>query len=212
MTSFMRARTREQVDERQNEIINACRELFDEGGYGAVSFRTIGEKTSFSRPSIYNYYDNKDEVFLDLLKLEYDSWRESIEKIREAGIPSSKEAYAKAVTESLWGHERLCHLMSLHYTAISCSCSLERLMAFQQAIQPFFDAFASLLSSTFPKASKEKQDRFRILFFSLMSGLYPLTHLTENQAAALKSSAPDYDAPDFFKTLYAGVLTLTEDL
>ncbi len=212
MTNFQRARTAEQIDERQQEIVNACRELFDEGGYEAVTFGTIGTKTSFSRPSIYNYYGTKDEVFLDLIQQEYDGWRQAIEDIREDGIPKTREAYAQAVTDCLRKHDRLTRLMSIHYTAISHNCSLERLKKFQHAIQPFFDSFAALLRDTFPEASVEKQNRFRVLYFSLISGLYPLTHLSENQTAALKSSAPAYDAPNFFDMLYIGTLTLTQAL
>ena len=212
MTTFQRARTAEQIDERQQEIVNACRDLFDEGGYDAVTFGTIGQKTSFSRPSIYNYYGTKEEVFLDLIRQEYECWTEAIESIRDKGIPKTREAYARAVTDCLRSHDRLTRLMSIHYTAISHNCSLERLKAFQKAIQPFFDAFAALLRDTFPSSSVEDQNRFRVLYFSLISGLYPLTHLTENQTAALKHSAPQYDAPDFFEMLYLGTLTLTKAL
>ena len=91
MTTFQRARTAEQIDERQQEIVNACRDLFDEGGYDAVTFGTIGQKTSFSRPSIYNYYGTKEEVFLDLIRQEYEGWTESIESIRDKGIPKARE-------------------------------------------------------------------------------------------------------------------------
>ena len=120
--------------------MKACRELFDEGGYDAVSFRTIGEKTSFSRPSIYNYYGTKEEVFLDLISQEYAGWREGIEAIRENGTPKTREEYASATTDCLRSHDRLTRLMSIHYTAISHNCSLDRLKAFQKTIQPFFDS------------------------------------------------------------------------
>lgn len=192
--------------------MKACRELFDEGGYDAVSFRTIGEKTSFSRPSIYNYYGTKEEVFLDLISQEYAGWREGIEAIRENGTPKTREEYASATTDCLRSHDRLTRLMSIHYTAISHNCSLDRLKAFQKTIQPFFDSFASLLHDTFPDSPQEKQDQFRVLYFSLISGLYPLTHLTDNQKAAMKYSAPAYDAPDFFDILYIGTLPLTQNL
>ncbi|MBR1708350.1 MAG: TetR/AcrR family transcriptional regulator [Clostridia bacterium] len=210
--SFQRARTAAQIDERQQEIVNACRDLFDEGGYDAVSFRTIGEKTSFSRPSIYNYYTTKEEVFLDLIRQEYEGWREAVEAIRAAGIPQSPEAYSQAITKSLRGRDRLTHLMAIHYTAISQHCSQERLTSFQKSIQSFFDDFAALLHDSFPNASTEKQGQFRVLFFSLVSGLYPLTHLTPEQTTALKASSPEYDAPDFYDMLYLGLIQLLKML
>ena len=45
-------------------------------------------ETTFPRTSIYNYFQSKEEIFLALLKWEYDLWIEALEEAMEkAGFP-----------------------------------------------------------------------------------------------------------------------------
>lgn len=45
-------------------------------------------ETTFPRTSIYNYFQSKEEIFLALLKWEYDLWIKALEEAMEkAGIP-----------------------------------------------------------------------------------------------------------------------------
>ena len=65
---FLRARSKEEMDSRQEEIVNACDILYERLGYDGVNFKAIAELTSISRPAIYNYFRTKDEILLALLK------------------------------------------------------------------------------------------------------------------------------------------------
>ena len=46
--------------------------------------------SSFSRPTIYNYFDTKEEIFLALFKREYDRWNEQLD-----AIPDQNERLTK---------------------------------------------------------------------------------------------------------------------
>ena len=43
-----------------------------------ITLKRNRKETSFSRTSIYNYFQTKEEIFLALLKREYDSWIEQL--------------------------------------------------------------------------------------------------------------------------------------
>ncbi|MGB8391318.1 TetR/AcrR family transcriptional regulator [Mycobacterium sp.] len=45
------------------EIVAAARELFAEYGYHAVTVEMIGERTGRSGPSVYQYFENKGDIF-----------------------------------------------------------------------------------------------------------------------------------------------------
>ena len=49
---------------RKEEIINACAALYETMGFRDITIRDIGERTSFTRTSIYNYFQTKEEIFL----------------------------------------------------------------------------------------------------------------------------------------------------
>ena len=64
----------ELTNARKEEIINACASLYETMGFKDITIRDIGAKTSFTRTSIYNYFQTKEEIFLALLQREYEHW------------------------------------------------------------------------------------------------------------------------------------------
>ena len=51
---------------RETEIIDAYAELYETMGFRDITIRDIGEKTTFTRTSIYNYFRTKEEIFLEI--------------------------------------------------------------------------------------------------------------------------------------------------
>ena len=61
----------ELTNARKEEIVSACAALYETMSFKDITIRDIGEKTSFTRTSIYNYFQTKEEIFLALLKREH---------------------------------------------------------------------------------------------------------------------------------------------
>ena len=59
----------ELTNARREEIVRACAALYETMGFKEITIRDIGEKTSVTRTSIYNYFQTKEEIFLALLQL-----------------------------------------------------------------------------------------------------------------------------------------------
>ena len=72
----------ELIAQRKSEVIDACETLYRTKGFREVTIKDISTETSFSRPSIYNYFETKEEIFLALLTREYDQWTEKLTKLR----------------------------------------------------------------------------------------------------------------------------------
>ena len=51
---------------RKEEIVNACERLYQTLSFKDITLKEIGNETSFSRPTIYNYFETKEEIFLAL--------------------------------------------------------------------------------------------------------------------------------------------------
>ena len=60
--------SKELTQSRKEEIINACAQLYETMNFKDITLKEIGKKTSFSRTSIYNYFQTKEEIFLALLQ------------------------------------------------------------------------------------------------------------------------------------------------
>ena len=65
--TFQRARSQEQIEERKHEIILAASHVYKELGYEGLSFTNIAAHTNFTRPSIYNYFETKEEILILIL-------------------------------------------------------------------------------------------------------------------------------------------------
>ena len=71
----------ERTAARKEEIINACEKLYQTMSFKDITLKEIGNETSFSRPTIYNYYQTKEEIFLALFEREYVRWNEELQTI-----------------------------------------------------------------------------------------------------------------------------------
>ena len=68
----MPRRSKARTSARKEEIIHACAALYETMSFKAITLKEISEYTSFSRPSIYNYFQTKEEIFLALFQREYE--------------------------------------------------------------------------------------------------------------------------------------------
>ena len=90
---------------RREEIINACAELYRTMSFKEVTIKEIGRRTSFTRTSIYNYFQTREEIFLALFRREYELWTEDIAAIERGHETLSEEEFADALARTLLRRE-----------------------------------------------------------------------------------------------------------
>ncbi len=60
-----------------DRLRTAAAELFAERGYAGASMTDIARRVGVRKPSLYNYYPSKEELFMDLLERSLDAWAEA---------------------------------------------------------------------------------------------------------------------------------------
>ena len=65
-------------------ILSAAREIASTEGWGAVTIRKIAERVEYSPPVIYEYFDSKEELLLELVRMGYAGQLQAIEKAKDA--------------------------------------------------------------------------------------------------------------------------------
>lgn len=200
-----KARTPEQAERRREEIIRACISLYDQKGYDGVTFQAISLKTSFSRPTIYNYYRTKEELLLDVLRRECLLWQQTLEQAVSAVTHLSGDELAGVLVRSLKGREKMLSLFSMYYKQIGQTITPKVLDRFHEEIQPLYETLHRLYGLCFPDSTKEQQERFRILLFSLISGFYPVSQMeARRKARTLRNPG------DFAEVLQDGICSLAK--
>ena len=205
---FQRARTEEQIINRKQEIIDACKQLYLSGGYDAVNMKEISKITSISRASLYTYYSKKEEILLSLLMQCYLELEKILRSDFESRTLMSKEEYSELLAKRWSEHDLLISLTSIHYISLEKKCSQHILNDYKTRLRPFFETFDGGLKKFFPHLTEEQIKKFGVLFFSLMNGLYPMTHLSDKQAEAMTKGIPNYTSPDFHEMCKIGIRAL----
>ena len=105
----------ELTNARKAEIVNACAVLYETRSFKEITLKEIGEKTSFTRTSIYNYFQTKEEIFLALFQREYEAWIEDLDALRCGHRKLSVDAFSDELARTLERRERLLKLMAMNH-------------------------------------------------------------------------------------------------
>lgn len=205
---FQRARTKQQIEERQWDIMKACDFLFDEGGYEKVNIKSISEMTTLTRSSIYTYYKTKDEIILDLLGYELTEWREELLDWSQEAVPLDRLEFSKQFTENIVKKDKMLQHYCLLYSLLEKNCRLEKLIEFKQKAVPVAGVLVQILMTNFPNYSQAEATVIVEQMIALIIGLYPVSHITQKQKEAIILSNTGYKTPDFLSVCQKGIAAL----
>ncbi len=183
---------------RREEIINACEKLYQTMSFKEITLKEIGNAVPFSRPTIYNYFRTKEEIFLALYKREYDLWNEDLTSILEENETLSEDSLAGKIADSLARRGQLLKLLAMNNYDMEENSRPEFLTSFKSSYGKSLRLMRNLLEKFCPKMTGQELQNFIYIFFPFMFGIYPYTSVTEKQRAAMKEAEVDY----MYQTVY----------
>ena len=199
----MRKATPEQIARKREEIINACEQLYQTMSFREITLKEIGTITSFSRPTIYNYFETKEEIFLGLFQREYDCWNEDLTAILDGNERLTKKELADRIANSLAGREQLLKLLSMNNYDMEANSREELLYTFKQSYGRSMQLMSRLLEKFCPDMSDAQIRNFIYIFFPFMFGIYPYTEVTEKQRAAMNEAGINYVYQSIYELTYS---------
>ena len=182
----------ELTNARKQEIIEACKTLYQEQSFDSVSILKIAEYTSFTRTSIYNYFETKEEIFLAIFQQEYEKWAEQLNAFIAEGGQKSKSEVAEMIASSLEERPLMLKLLSMNLFHMEEKSREERLVEFKVAFGNSFTAVDGILQTYCPEIDDNARQAFLYAFFPFIYGLYPYTNVTEKQKSAMIEAGIDY--------------------
>lgn len=185
--------TAELIERRRNEIVDACEKIYREKGFCAVTIKEISSETSFTRPAIYNYYETKDEILLDLLIREYEKWIEDIEKVSAKAGGMKRDELAKALAGTLAEREILLRIQNMNLYEIEINSRVERLADFKLRYKRSAEIIGEILKKAYPDSVDEWACDFGVTFAAVLLGIYPFANHTEKQAEAMKLAGMQFE-------------------
>ena len=198
----------EHTDKRKEEILNACEKLYDEFSFKEISIKLISEKTTFSRPSIYNYFETKEEIFLALFKKEYDNWNYDLTKILNSNDSLTREAFANKIAHTIEHRQRLLKLLSMNMYDLEANSRIENLIEFKKSYGNAIHILKECIIKFFPKLTEKDRVDFLYSFFPFMFGIYPYTSVTEKQTKAMKEARINFIYHSIYDLVYKCIMQL----
>lgn len=193
---------------RKDEIIDACEKLYETKNFKDITLKDISEVTSFTRTSIYNYFQTKEEIFLALFEREYDKWNKELARIRDSHGVLSYTELAENIATSLANHRLLLKLLLMNNADIESNSRMECLVSFKTAYGLSMKLVAEILKKFCPDKTSDDIQGFIYVFFPFMYGIYPYTQVTPEQKEAMSQAHVDYIYQSIFELTNACILRL----
>ena len=200
--------SKEIVDIRKEEIINACEKLYENNNFKDITIKSIGEETTFSRTSIYNYFQTKEEIFLALLKREYERWIDDLNEMYEQNSEMTKEVFADKLANTVAKRNNLLKLLSMNMYDMEENSRMEELIEFKKAYGKAIKMVRKCVDKFFENMSDEEKEEFVFLFFPLMYGIYPYAEVTEKQMQAMETADVPFKYLSIYDITYKGIIKL----
>ncbi len=187
---------------RREEIINACEKLYRTMSFKDITMKEIGNATSFTRTSIYNYFETKEEIFLALLKREHELWNASMKQAMSRHEAMTRDEFADMLARTLAERDQMLKIMSMNHYDMEAGSRPERLTEFKVAYGESLRTVTEALDRYFPDMGGAGKRDFIYTFFPFMFGIYPYTFVTEKQRAAMEDAGIDYVSLTIYEITY----------
>ncbi|MBQ1467314.1 MAG: TetR family transcriptional regulator [Solobacterium sp.] len=203
--------TPELIAGRREEIINACEKLYQTMSFKEITLKEIGNVVPFSRPTIYNYFQTKEEIFLALFEREYDRWNKDLTAILDGYEQMTRKELSEKIAASLAGREQLLKLLSMNNYDMEAESRQELLTSFKKSYGRSLELMNMLFQKYCPEMSEQEIRKLIYIFFPFMFGIYPYTSVTEKQRTAMNDAGISFEYQSVYKLVYNCLIRLLEE-
>ena len=198
----------ELTNARREEIISACEKLYQTMSFKEITLKDIAGATSFTRTSIYNYFQTKEEIFLALMQKEYERWVEELDAMASDYTTMSVEAFSSMLAHSLEKRSMLLKLLSMNHFDMEENSRPECLVDFKRAYGAAIEAMRRCLVKFFPDMDERARQGFLYAFMPFLYGIYPYTTVSTKQRQAMAEAKLDFVYMSVYDLSYNSIRTL----
>ena len=194
------------------ELTNARKEEIKNRSFKEITLKEIGQQTSFTRTSIYNYFETKEEIFLALLQREYELFVDDLNHLCEEKNSLSGDELASELAHALERRMMMLKLLSMNLYDMEANSRMERLIEFKAAYGESKNAVDRCLQKFCPELDEAARQTFLYAFLPFVYGLYPYTMVTEKQKEAMNVAGISYVYMSTYDMAYTSIRTLLKGL
>jgi AcrR family transcriptional regulator len=202
MGKLLKRRSREETRrlerERRQALLDAAARCFVHLPYSEVTLAAIGKRAGVPKGIAAMYFDNKDELFLLVLRSAIEPWLDEITAELEASGPAMEAAeLARAVGESLARQDRLVRFLNLLHRVFEREVDVVSAMAFTTWLRERADALGKIMEGRCPALEPGDGARFLLRLQFLIAGIPRMASVSAVFATALGEAVPEAVDADY---------------
>ena len=191
--TWQRARTEEQKEKRIRELTDAAGRLHESSQLSEITIAMIAREAGWTRSNVYKYFSTKEEVFLELLKLDLRAWGSELVSALSGRENWDVESVSGVWAESCMRQTRLIELMSVLFSVLERNTSVERLTLFKRELMADLGSLGAALGAALTFREPQAVADFLQASSALLVGMGPMWGPTEKQLAAIDASGYPLD-------------------
>ena len=198
----------ELTNARRKEILAACRKLYETMSFKEITLKEIGQQTSFTRTSIYNYFETKEEIFLALFQQEYELFARELDDLCLSRESLTSDELASELAHALDRRPLMLKLLSMNLYDMEANSRMARLVEFKTAYGESKDALDRCLQQFVPGLDAQGRQTFLYALLPFVYGLYPYTVVTDKQREAIAQAGISYVYMSTYEMAYSFIRTV----
>ncbi|WP_199859853.1 TetR/AcrR family transcriptional regulator [Xanthomonas sp. CFBP 7912] len=188
-TSYSRARSPEQKEERRRHLLATARAMLTDSPSALdLGINELARQAQMTKSNVYRYFESSEAVLMDVLVEEFALWQDALTAAlaRTGEKGATVEHIARAFASTLCARPLLCRLISIMPSILERKVSFERMVEFkgtllairQQAAEAFHAHCPALTANAFDHVIKHA--------LPLIIGLWPLSNPVDSAAQVVE--------------------------
>jgi AcrR family transcriptional regulator len=184
VSTFQRARSNEQREQRRQAILSTAAQMLGEMPVADLSLNELSRRVGLAKSNVLRYFETREAV---LLELHDTAWKAWLDRLDSALSPASAggdtrtryERVAAALAASLVADPLVCELISVSASVLERNISPQVARRHKLASIANTDRMAAQLHASLPELSDDGAWRAAAGTLLSVAGLWPLTNPTQ---------------------------------
>ncbi len=184
MTTFQRARSDEQREQRRRAILSTAAAMLGEMPVADLSLNELSRRVGLAKSNVLRYFETREAVLLELYDTAWKAWLDRLDAVlppaaAQGDARARYERVAASLTASLVADRLVCELISVSASVLERNVSPHVARRHKLASIANLECMAAQLRSSLPELSTDGAWRAAAGTLLSVAGVWPLTNPTE---------------------------------
>lgn len=189
-----------QKEEVRTSILQAASQIVSEEGWQALSIRKIAESIEYSVPVIYDHFENKEAILLELTREGFRLLNQQLLKAKKRSKDPEDQLEAMAYAYWEFAFDNKPHYQVMYGLGIPSCDTVNKVVELAE----FTNLVMETIKEVIAKSRKSKADPFLKLhtFWSMLHGLVSINMMNNSEG---NKEMNQMVIQDFIKAFIAGI-------